>query len=131
MIRLFLLALIADGVTKHVALQQNLPHVFNLGQDHGPMGYELQLILTGASLVFFVWLAQDARLKGAREWIGCVVGGGVANVLSIISGPPGVLDVSPLGSIMANVADLFIWLGLAGITSHLASMALAEVRAHR
>lgn len=95
------------------------------------MGYELQLILTGAALVFFLWLAQDARLKGATQWIGCVVGGGVANVLSIISGPPGVLDFIPLGSIMANVADLFIWLGLAGITSHLASMALAEVRVRR
>lgn len=128
MTRAIILALIADGATKHIALARNVPHVFNMGQDHGPMGYELQLIVTGAALVFFLWLAQDARLKGLQWYIGLVVGGGLANVLSIISGPPGVLDFIPLGSMMANTADLFIWGGLGGLMFRLGGLALKEAR---
>lgn len=128
MTRAIILALIADGATKHIALARNVPHVFNTGQDHGPMGYELQLLITGAALVFFLWLAQDARLKDLRWEMGLVVGGGLANVLSILSGPPGVLDFIPLGGIMANAADLFIWCGLVGLMIRLGGLALKEAR---
>jgi len=128
MIRSLMSAMVLDGLTKTAALKLDLPHIFNTGQDHGPMGYELQLIVTGAALVFFVWLAQDARLKGAQAWIGCVVGGGLANVVSILTGPRGVLDFIPAGSIMLNVADLFIWAGLAGIILHVARLALKDAR---
>lgn len=128
MIRSLTCAMALDGLTKTAALMLDLPHVFNTGQDHGPMGYELQLILTGASLVFFLWLAQDARLKGAQGWIGCVIGGGLANVVSILTGPQGVLDFIPVGSIMLNVADVFIWAGLMGVILHVARLALKDAR---
>lgn len=126
MTRTLALAFLADVLTKWAALRCNLSHVWNMGEAHGFMSYDAQLLLTGAILVGLLWLASDARLTSARPWIGYVVGGGLANVASILTGPVGVLDFIPMGSVMVNVADLYIWAGLVGVIVTVARLAIRE-----
>lgn len=119
---------VIDGITKDWAAGSSSSVVYNLGQTRIGMPLNVQMLITVlAMFLLFVVTAQHAwRVRGMTFWAGMVFGGALANTVSVIVGPPGVLDFIPIGHIVFNVADIWLWLGSLGMVYVVARAALRE-----
>lgn len=120
------LVAMADGATKWHASQFSPNVVFNLGQTRFGMPLHTQVVVS--LLVVFVILAiqlrERYRVPGLDYMTGMMMGGALGNAVSLLTGPDGVLDFIPIGIIVFNIADVFLWVGAVGMVYVVAMAAL-------
>lgn len=83
-------------------------------------------ILLTMLLCWFFWeLGQRQDIANIKPYAATAVAGSLANLVSYVSGPPGVLDFIPVPGIgIANFADFAIWVGTIGVIYVVARQAL-------
>jgi len=120
------LGALVDGVTKSLAALVSPHAVYNLGQTRFGMDYNTQAAITIAVAVALVIVVKQARATapGLSPWAGLIMAGVIGNVVSMVSGPAGVLDFIPAGNIVFNVADIWLWIGTLGVWYVVARAAL-------
>lgn len=106
-----------DGVSKTLAAAHASTVVYNLGETRIGLPLSGQMLATGlAMFLLIVVTSQHAwRVNGMNNWAGMVFGGALANTVSVVTGPAGVLDFIPFRNIVFNVADIWLWLGSVGM----------------
>ena len=125
-----LLVAFVDGVTKWYARLYSPDVVYNLGQTRFGMPLNIQVAITFAMIfaLLVVLIQQRHRVPGLDYMAGLMMGGAVANVVSLVAGPPGVLDFIRVGNIVFNMADVFLWIGAPGLIYVVARAAVREQR---
>ena len=88
------------------------------GVSLGPFTYHINVLVTVVALALVMAVLRSMASLDPRAVIalGLVSGGALGNLLSMLFGPPGVADFLVLGltadtTIVANLADLALWLG--------------------
>lgn len=128
-----------DLLTKEVAVRQLGEHgfyalserlalmlVWNTGAaggvSLGPSTWLLNVIVTVLALGLVISVVRPMAAVDPRATmaLGLVSGGAVGNLASIVAGPAGVADflavrLTPEITMVANVADLFLWTGAAAL----------------
>jgi len=111
------------------------------GTSIGPFTWLINVVVTVLALGLVMSVVRAMAAVDARSTLalGLVSGGAVGNLASIVAGPVGVADflavrLSDDLTMVANVADLFLWAGaltLVPVGATLVRMARAERRAAR
>jgi lipoprotein signal peptidase len=125
-----LLVSFVDGVTKWYAQLYSPTVVYNLGQTRFGMPLNVQVAITLAMIfaLLVVIIQQRHRVPGLDYMAGMMMGGAIANVVSLVAGPPGVLDFIRIGDIVFNIADVFLWVGAPGLIYVVARAVVREQR---
>jgi signal peptidase II len=118
--------LVGPSSVVHVAERLSLVLVYNTGNagggSIGPYTWHVNVAVTVLALALMAAVVSHlAAVDRRATWaLGTVGGGALGNLASLLFGPPGVADFLglhlPGGSMMvANVADLALWLGAAAL----------------
>ena len=109
-----------DMLSKHIVPYLNMSYWFNLEIDRFGISLFVQCIVAVISIVGGLYVLTHFKSTQLRRFeipFGLFAGGVIANMGSVLLGPPGVMDFIVAGPIIMNVADIGIFVGIAGIWS--------------
>jgi hypothetical protein len=130
MIQTFLVMVGTDLATKQLAAWW-LPELVVYNTEISKIGLDRtgHIAVTVMLCLFFWEVGRRTDVPGIGVYAATAVAGAVANLLSYVSGPSGVLDFIPIPGVgTANFADFAIWVGTIGVVYLVARTALSPAR---